>query len=197
MPAHNTLVGASLHGSRVTRYANAAALASVTPSIAGDLVQAIDTGALYYSNSTTMGDFSPVPTGGGGGFTPTKYTVSYASIAAAGAVTSFNFNLFSLPAKTAIHAVVIKHTTAFSGTGITGYTVGVGLATNPTKYASAFDVFQAVASNTFQETNDGISVEDFTSATPVILSATSVGANLNAGSGAGSVDIYIYTSTLP
>lgn len=121
-----------------------------------------------------------------------KYTISHTALQAA--ALSNDIELFSLPAFGAIHNVIIKHSTAFSGTGITAYTLSVGISGNLTKYASAFDVFQATGAGVGQSS----SVFDFESmsgATSIRLSATSTGANLDQ-SAAGSVDVYVLWGTV-
>lgn len=116
-----------------------------------------------------------------------KYTVSHADLQAA-ALTN-DIELFSLPAKAAIHNVVIKHSVAFAGTGITAYDLSVGIASNLDKYSSAFDVFQAAGSSVGQATA-AFDFEDFVSSTSIRVAATSVGANLDQSTD-GSVDIYV------
>lgn len=67
----------------------------------------------------------------------------------------------------------------------------MGILGNLVKYAVAFDVFQAVSGSTFQlSTLPGS--ENNTSSTNILLTATSVGANLNATG--GSADIYLLVS---
>jgi hypothetical protein len=134
-----------------------------------------------------------VPSSGNSGPSWTKYTVSESAFTAA--ATSEDIELFSLAAKGVIHAVVIKHTTAFSGGSLTGFTLSVGISGNLTKHASAFDVFQATG-NTISQTSNTVDVEDFSSAVSIRLAAVSTGANVSAAT-AGSVDVYVLTSTLP
>jgi hypothetical protein len=123
----------------------------------------------------------------------TKYTVGHAALQAA-ALTN-DIELFSLPAKAMLHEVHVKHSTAFAGTGITAYTVSVGIAGETTRYSDAFDVFQAVGDTVF-DPNAGGFLEDHGSATSVRIFATSEGANLDQSS-AGSVDVWVLWSTLP
>lgn len=121
-----------------------------------------------------------------------KYTVTHTALQAA-ALTN-DIELLSLPAKGVIHGVVISHTTAFAGTGITTYTVSVGISGNLTKYAAAFDVFQATGDSVGQTTNV-MDFENKTSATSIRIAATSTGANLNQST-TGSVDIWVLWSIL-
>lgn len=121
----------------------------------------------------------------------TKYTVTYAQLAAA-ALTN-NVTLLTLPVGGIIHAVKIKHSVAFTGGAISAYSVSLGIAGNTAKYASAFDIFQAVAADTFQ-LSQVLASESHTATTAILLSAISVGANLSAAT-AGSVDIWVLKST--
>jgi hypothetical protein len=150
-------------------------------------------GKVLTSDASGLASWQTPGGGGGNGPTWTKYTVAYTTLAAA-ALTNSPV-LFALPAKGVISKVAIKHTAAFAGGAISDYTVSVGITGNLTKYASAFDVFQPVASNTAQISSGGF-IEDFTSTTNVLITATSVGANLDAAT-AGSVDVYVETSVLP
>lgn len=123
----------------------------------------------------------------------TKYTVSHTTLQAA-ALTN-DAELFSLAAQGVIEKVIVKHTTAFAGTGITAYSISVGVTGELDKYAIDFDVFQAVADTTF-DTNNSLGMENFGSATSIRIAAESTGANLDQST-AGSVDIYVLASTLP
>lgn len=116
-----------------------------------------------------------------------KYTVSHTALQAA-ALTN-DIELFSAPAFQIIERIVLKHNTAFAGTGITAYTLSVGISGDLEKYTSAFDVFQAVADGVKNVALLG-DVESFAGATSIRLAATSVGANLDQST-AGSVDVYV------
>lgn len=122
-----------------------------------------------------------------------KITKTYLDLAAAS--TTNSVLLYTLPAKSLIHGTVIKHSTAFSGSGITGYSVSLGISGNNVKYASPFNVYQSVASNTAYASNT-LGIEDFGSPTSINIVATSTGANLSQAS-AGSVDVWLLVSTLP
>lgn len=123
----------------------------------------------------------------------TKYTVTYAQLAAV-AFTN-NVTLFSLPAKSIVTNVIVKHSTPFTGGLITAYTISVGIGTNPVKFAAAFNVFQA-ASDTAKLVTLATSpdVESFVSATNIIATAVSLTDTLN-NAVAGSVDIWVQTSS--
>lgn len=108
------------------------------------------------------------------------------------AATTNSITLFTLAAAGTIHAVKIKHSTAFGGGAITAYTLSVGIAGTLAKYASAFDVFQAV-SNTAMQTTGVTGAENNGAGTAILLTATSTTANLNAST-VGVVDIWALLS---
>lgn len=120
----------------------------------------------------------------------TKYTKTYAQLAAAS--TANDIELFSLAAGEVVHAVKIKHSAAFTGGGASAYTLSVGIAGNLTKYASAFNVFQAPGNTVLQLTNV-VGTENHGAATSIRLAAVSTGANLDLIT-AGSVDVWVLTS---
>lgn len=128
----------------------------------------------------------------GGSAVWTKYSLDYTDFSAAAATETIT--LASLAAKTVIHAAVIKHSTAFSGGALTAYTLEVGTALTPAKFASAFDVFQAVGAAVGQVSTGGW-CEDYAAPYDVKITANVVGDLLNAAT-AGAVDVWLYTSTL-
>jgi hypothetical protein len=103
--------------------------------------------------------------------------------------------LFTMPRGAVLHGIKIKHSTAFAGPSISAYTISVGILGSLAKYASAFDVLQAVSSTTFQLSDNFVS-EDDAALTQVYATATSVGANLNVAT-AGVVDIWAMLSGAP
>jgi hypothetical protein len=119
-----------------------------------------------------------------------KSTFTYANFATPG--TTNDLQVFSLPPGGVIHAVKIKHSTAFSGGVITAYTVSVGISTNFIKYASAFDVFQATSDTTFQLSNS-FGSENHGAATSIRVQAVSTNDNLSNAT-AGSVDVWLLVS---
>lgn len=121
-----------------------------------------------------------------------KFTKTYTDLSAA-ALTN-NIEVYSLPAGTVIHAVLVKHSTLFSGAGITDYKVSVGIASDLTKFSGAFEVDTAVSGTNFNMAQV-LAMESTTGATSIKLAATSVGANLSAAS-AGSVTVWFFV-TLP
>lgn len=122
-----------------------------------------------------------------------KYTKTFTDLSA-GATTN-TVTLFSLPAKTMIHQVVVKHSASFTGGALSAYTIALGDAGNSSRWAAAFSVFQA-AGDTVRSITQADDLESFASATNITLTATSTGANLSAAT-AGSVDIWVLTSLLP
>lgn len=123
-----------------------------------------------------------------------KYSITAADLAASSTVN--DIELFQLPAKGVIHKVVIKHTTAFSGT--VTYNLSVGTSGNLTKYVSLFDVKQAVSGILFAlgATSVNISPENFSASTSIRVSAVSTVNNLSSAT-QGAADIYVLTSQLP
>lgn len=122
-----------------------------------------------------------------------KVTVPYTSLSSAS--TSFSVTALTLQAEEGLDAVVVKHTTAFSGGAISAYTVEVGVSGDTDKYGAIFDVFQAIGA-TVSQANNVLDVPNFGATTDILLTAKSVGANLDQAT-AGSVDVYIRTFTLP
>lgn len=106
--------------------------------------------------------------------------------------TSEDIELFSLPATGVIHAVKIKHTTSFNDGGSGSFTLSVGIAGTLTKYAGAFDVFQATGDTVFQMSSV-VDSEDHGSATSIRVEAVSdVNVSLVT---AGVAIIWVLTST--
>lgn len=123
----------------------------------------------------------------------TKYTFSHTAFQVA--ATSTDLELLSLPTNGMIQQVIVKHSTQFTGTGITAYTVSVGTASNFIKYTAAFNVNQTV-SDTARSITIANDIESFSSSTSIRIRATSTGADLDQST-AGSVDIWVLTSVLP
>lgn len=120
----------------------------------------------------------------------TPYTATFASLSAAALTNSVT--LATLPAKTVLHAVAIKHDVAFSGGAIASYVLSVGVGATADKYASAFNVFQAVGA-TVGQLSHALFCDNFSSAVAVSITATSTVGMLNAAT-AGSVTIWLLTS---
>jgi len=105
--------------------------------------------------------------------------------------TTEDIEIFSLPAGGIIHGVKIKHPIAFSGGGASSFTVSVGIVGNLTKYASAFDVFQTVADDTFQ-LSQSFGSEDHGSVTSIRAAAISDVALL--GVTVGGAEVWLLVS---
>lgn len=72
-----------------------------------------------------------------------KWTVGHADLQTA--ATTNNIELFQLPAGGVLHALKLKHSEAFAGTGITDYKVSLGIAGTLGKFVADFDVDSAVS----------------------------------------------------
>ena len=117
-----------------------------------------------------------------------KFTVTHTDLQTAGLTN--DIELFTLPGGGIIERIMMKHSEAFAGAGISDYDISVGIAGNLTKYAAAFDVDQAIGDTVFAlVANAGC--ETFNSGGASIrVSAVSVGANLDQTT-AGSLDIWV------
>ena len=100
--------------------------------------------------------------------------------------------LFTLLAGGVIHGIKIKHGAPFKGGALSAYTLSVGIASIPDKYASAFNVFQAVGSNVIQ-ISQTFGTEDNVLTTSILVTARSVGGNLDAAT-TGVTDIWALLS---
>ena len=116
--------------------------------------------------------------------------VNYTYFTTAG--TSKSVPLFTLPAGGIIHAIKIKHSQPFQGGAISAYTLSVGITGTNAKYASAFDVKQAVSGTAFQlSTTAGC--ESTSADTVITATATSTSANLSVAT-QGVVDVWALVS---
>jgi hypothetical protein len=122
----------------------------------------------------------------------TKYTIPYTAVQTSG--TTKTVPVFTLPARGKITGLTVKHTAAFTGSGLTGVTASIGKASNATAYAEPYNVAQAVSDTAMQDDGGQYSV-DFASHA-VTAHFTSTGADLSALT-AGSVDIWACTVVLP
>lgn len=109
--------------------------------------------------------------------------------------TAQDIEVYELPTAGVIHNVAIVPVTSFTGGSISAYTLSVGINGNLTKYAAAFDVFQATGNTVFQlSTTQGM--ENAGAATSIRVSAVSTGDDL-ANATTGAADIYLLMSRLP
>ncbi len=126
----------------------------------------------------------------GAGDTLLKFTIPFGALPAGASPQSIS--LFTPPAKSLVYRVFTKHSVAFAGGALSGLTVKVGVVGNTAAYSPAFDIFQAVAANTFQIASI-VAIDSWTAPAAVVATFTSTGANPNAAT-AGSVDIYVWIS---
>jgi hypothetical protein len=122
-----------------------------------------------------------------------KYTKAYTDFN--GAALTNQATLFTLQDRGVIHAVKLKHTTAFTGPSLTKATVSVGIAAEPAKYMGPFNVKAAVADGLYQlntspdgeqHTADGLGA-----GTAIVAQLNTVGCNGNALT-AGAIDVWVF-----
>lgn len=102
-----------------------------------------------------------------------------------------------MPAKHVIHGVIVRHTAAFSGPGITDYKVSVGLAAPLLeKYLLKFDVDTAPSGTNVGNGGPYLELNNYGAVTSLRLAAYSTGANLSAAT-AGALSLCVYYSVLP
>ena len=162
-------------------------LIGTTTSSSSDLLQ-VNGGALFNSiNTSTSYNSSNVTN------IPVWFKLTLSHTAFQAASTTNDINLLTLPSAGVVHAVKIKHSLQFTGTGMSSYTISVGITGNLTKYASAFDVFQAVTGTAFQLSNV-VQSENHNSSVSVRIAATS---NVNLDqSTAGTVEVWVLLSRI-
>lgn len=97
--------------------------------------------------------------------------------------------LASLLARGTIEAMVIKTKTAWVGAGITSLLFSIGITGDLARYMSPYQGLTAVSATNFG-TADQFQLENFTAATPILVSVVAVGANLTALT-AGVCSLYI------
>lgn len=152
------------------------ALTAVSGTTAGYVLTKVGTDAAWAAAA-----------GGGAGPTWVKVNKTYSDLSAA--ATTNDIEVYSLPLGGVIHGIKIKASQAFN---IAGYTLSVGIVGNLTRYASAFDVNQAVGNMVFQMSQDFF-CENQALATSVRLAATA-NSNLN-GASLGIVDVWLLVSS--
>ena len=134
-----------------------------------------------------------------------KYTVSSTNPAFTASATSVSVTLFTLPPRSKIIGVDIKHSVAWAGAGVTSTTASLGDGTSHTAYSAAHDIFAAVSNTAFTDTAQfksttmagssvvarftanvnfgataGTSISAATNASPVVLTSTGHGLNTGA-----------------
>ena len=113
-----------------------------------------------------------------------KVTLSYSDFQ--GASTTKSVTARTLPSNRSLFSVIIKHTTAFAGSGLSAITISLGITGDLTKFINNFNILQAVSSSA---QDSAITIYFPGVATPIIATVTATGANTSALN-AGSVDIY-------
>jgi hypothetical protein len=101
--------------------------------------------------------------------------------------------LMTLSAKGVIHAVKIKHSTAFAGGAVSSVRLSVGVTTNMTKYAAAHDAMVAVSDTAFTLASETKGETHESAGTDIYVTADAQGANLDALT-AGVVDVWVMHS---
>lgn len=119
--------------------------------------------------------------------------LDYADFAAA--ATTSDTECYSLAAGEVILASCIKHSVAFAGGSLSSYTISLGIVGALTKFATAEDVFQAVADGTFQYAAYAGGPETMGTAATSVRAAATGSHNLNTAT-AGVVSIYLLVSRM-
>lgn len=104
-----------------------------------------------------------------------------------------DIQLFLAVGAVCIHAVKIKQSTQFVGTGISKVELTVGVAANLAKYAAPFDVGQAVGDTVFGLSSELGGETHDAGGTSIRLAAEAFGADLDQLS-AGVVDVWVMHS---
>ncbi|MDE2105774.1 MAG: hypothetical protein KGL39_51595 [Patescibacteria group bacterium] len=133
-----------------------------------------------------------VPANYAGWVTVTK---TFSDLAAAS--TSNTITLTTLAQKVVVTAIGLKHTVSFTGGGIAGYQISVGVTGSNNLFINAANVFQAVSDAAYASNQDTFNPtsKSFTSGNwDVTITAASQGANLNAAT-QGTVEVSLFVST--
>lgn len=115
-------------------------------------------------------------------------TLSYGDFSVAGLTKTVTVH--TLAANRTLFSILIKHNQAFAGGLISAVSLNVGILADDDKFITSFDVFQAVSADAQDST---LTVYYPGVATAITVTATAVGANLNALT-AGSVDLFFLES---
>jgi hypothetical protein len=121
----------------------------------------------------------------------TKYTFDY-SLFAGFNVTTYSWIMGTLLGGEILHAVKIKHSTNFAGGSVSAVTLEIGIISNTAKYASAYDIHQAAADDTFQ-ISSALFSENHVSPTTFYGTFNSTGGNVQDIT-QGVVDVWLLTS---
>jgi hypothetical protein len=120
----------------------------------------------------------------------TKYLVTHTDLQNA-SLTNF-INIGTLEQKQVLQAVVIAPTTQVLGTGITSYSLSLGVTGETERFAPLHDYFGAVTGTSHRVFNL-VDIPDFTASSSLRLTAVSEGANLDQTT-AGAFAVYTLTS---
>jgi hypothetical protein len=124
-----------------------------------------------------------------------KYTKAYTDFN--GAALTNQATLFTLQDRGVIHAVKMKHSTAFTGPSLSKATVSVGIAAEPAKYTAPFNVKAAVADDLYQlntsENGEQHTGTGLGAGTAIVIELKTVGCNGNALT-AGAIDVWVMWS---
>lgn len=123
----------------------------------------------------------------------TKITKTFTDFSAAGLTSPAIDSGFTLPAGGLIHDIQINPTIIFSGGSISGYSISIGIVGNNTKWITTKSI--GAGSSPTKTVTSASSLHSMSASVSVVLTALSVGANLNTAT-AGQVDIWIYYSVL-
>jgi hypothetical protein len=111
--------------------------------------------------------------------------------------TSFNVALMTLPFHAKAIGVSVKHSVAFTGGGLTTFTVSVGDSTGSggvTHYTAPYNIFQAPGATTFQDTS---MFKSGTMSGGSTITANFIGSGNVSLATQGSVDIRVCTVGIP
>jgi len=117
-----------------------------------------------------------------------KLTRSFADFASSNL--SHTITLRSLPANRTLFAIIVKHTIPFSGLGISTVTLSIGVAGDPTKFITSFDLTQSVADGA----QDSVLLLFYPASATDLTATLTVDTDNTSALTAGSVDIYIQES---
>lgn len=124
-----------------------------------------------------------------------KFTKSYSDFSTFGNINVLNLD--TLTSDIVVHATQIVVDTAFAGNGFTYYLLGVGIGNNPFKYYSALNILDAPPAQiagVYPQQGDGL--DTLRAGNSIVAEVNSGGTFLN-NALQGTVDIYIFYSTLP
>ena len=140
--------------------------------------------------------YSPAVSAGAPLPTPVWWKTTLAHTAFQTAGVTKQVQAFTVPPQSIVHGGILKCSQAFAGSMVT-YSLSLGTAALPLKYAAALNALGAVSDSGYS-TLAGLlfDVPDYTDPTPIFVTATSTLANLNTST-QGSVDIWLQVSVLP